>query len=184
MTAAADPSPGFKWPVAVKRLIAAPSPKVWEVISSPGTLPLYHPFCEKNPVFDWPGPASHDEVHYFNGLVLVRRFTDWLEDVGYDLEIGRADGKTSVVSWRITPVKDRRSSIGITVYPHGLQQIPIAARWFPHLFRLRPQLRRYLRSVVKGLDWFITHGQPVRRNQFGSHRWFSPSIQVGNGGNA
>jgi hypothetical protein len=174
MTAAAGPSPGFKWPVAVKRLIAAPSSNVWDVISSPGTLPLYHPFCEKNPVFDWPGPASHDEVHYFNGLVLVRRFTDWHEDIGYDLQIGRADGNTSVVSWRITPVKERRSAITITVFPHKLQHIPTLVRWLPHLAGLRPQLRSYLQSVVKGLDWFITHGQPVRRNQFGAHRWFSP----------
>jgi hypothetical protein len=179
MASIAVPLPRFKWPVAVDRTIAAPASKIWEVISSPGSLPLYHPFCEKNPVFDWPGPESHDEIHYFNGVVLARRFTDWHEDVGYDLEIGRAGGRTSVVSWRITPVKERRSSIGITIFPHAVQNIPVVARWMPHLFWLRPQLRRYLRSVVKGLDWFITHGEPVRRNQFGAHQWFSPPIAAG-----
>jgi hypothetical protein len=30
-----------------------------------------------------------------------------------------------------------------------------------------------------GLDWFITQGQPVRRNQFGVHGWFSPAVPVG-----
>jgi hypothetical protein len=176
MTTTAVPLPGFKWPVTVGRTIAAPAASIWEVISSPGTLPLYHPFCEKNPVFEWPGPESHDEVHYFNGVVLARRFTDWYEDVGYDLEIGRSGGRTSVVSWRITPVKERRASIRISVFPHRLQHVPAAIRWLPHLVRLRPQLRRYLQSVVKGLDWFITHGEPVRRNQFGPHRWFSPEV--------
>jgi len=178
MTAPTVLLPRFKWPVAVRRTIAAPTAKIWEVISSPGTLPLYHPFCEKNPVFEWPGPESHDEVHYFNGVVLVRRFSGWHEEVGYDLEIGRAGGRSSVVSWRIKPVQDRRSSIGITVFPHALQHIPTVIRWLPHLVRLRPQLKHYLRSVVRGLDWFITEGQPVRRNQFGAHRWFSPSISV------
>ena len=176
MTETAARQQGFKWPVTIRRVIAAPPSKLWEVISSPGTLPLYHPFCEKNPVFEWPGAGSHDEIHYFNGRVLVRRFTAWYEDVGYDLDIGREGGRTTAVSWRISPFKERRSSIEITLCPHGLQHHPVSIRWLPHLAVLRPRLRRYLRSVVKGLDWFITHGEPVRRNQFGSHSWFSPPV--------
>ena len=176
MTTPDVPLQKYRWPVAVRRTIAVPAPKIWEVISSPGTLPLYHPFCEKNPVFEWPGPDSFDEVHYFNGVVLARRFSDWYDDVGYDLEIGRSGGRTSFVSWRITQVKEQRSSIEIVVYPHALQHLPTVARWLPHLFWLRPHLRSYLQSVVRGLDWFITQGQPVRRNQFGSHRWFSPAV--------
>ena len=176
MTTSADLLQRFKWPVSASRTIAVPAPKIWELISSPGALPLYHPFCEKNPVFAWAGADSHDEIHYFNGVVLARRFSDWYDDVGYDLEIGRKGGRTSFVSWRIAQVKERRSSIKITIYPHALQHVPTIARWLPHLVRLRPQLRSYLQSVVKGLDWFITQGQPVRRNQFGAHPWFSPVV--------
>ena len=176
MTSPSNPLPGFKWPVAVSRTIAAPTSRIWEVISSPGMLPLYHPFCEKNPVFEWSGAASHDEVHYFNGVVLVRRFKNWYDDVGYDLEIGRTGGRQSFVSWRIRPVENNRGSIEITIYPHALQNVPTAVRWLPHLTRLRPQLGSYLQSVVKGLEWFITQGQPVRRNQFGAHPWFSPVV--------
>lgn len=179
MSSIADSAPKFKWPVAVGRIIAVPRSKIWDVISSPGTLPLYHPFCAKNPVLNWPGPDSHDEVHYFNGVVLVRRFTDWHDDVGYDLEIGRTGGRTSVVSWRITPVGEQRSSIEIAISPHALQKIPIIARWVPHFFWLHPQLRRYLQSVVQGLDNFVTRGEVVRRNQFGAHRWFSPPVVAG-----
>ncbi len=176
MTSTANLLPGFRWPVAARQTIAVPTSKIWEVISSPGTLPLYHPFCEKNPVFEWSGADSHDEVHYFNGIVLTRRFSSWHEDVGYDLEIGRIGGRSSFASWRISSVIEHRSSIEIAVFPHALQRVPTAVRWLPHLLRLRPQLRHYLQSVVKGLDWFITEGQPVRRNQFGAHPWFSPVV--------
>ena len=165
--------PGFKWPVGVSRTIAAPSDGVWDVISSPGLLPLYHPFCSENPVHSWPGPGSRDEVHYFSGWVLERNITHWFDGVGYDLEIGRPGGRTSLVTWRIDNRGEERSVLDITIHPHGLQHLPVFARWFPHLLFLRPQLSRYLASVVKGLDWFITFGEPVRRNQFGSHRWFS-----------
>ena len=184
MTTPGKPLPRFKWPVAVRRTIAAPTQKIWEVISSPGMLPLYHPFCEKNPVFEWSGADSHDEIHYFNGLVLTRRFKDWYDDIGYDLEIGRVDGRQSVVAWRIESGKRNRSSLEIAIYPHALQKIPTVARWIPHLIRLRPQLKDYLRSVLMGLDWFITQGQPVRRNQFGVHGWFSPAVPVKDPGEA
>lgn len=176
MTTSANPIQRFKWPISASRTIAVPASIIWELISSPGSLPLYHPFCEKNPVFEWPGAVSRDEIHYFNGVVLARRFSNWYEDVGYDLEIGGSGGRTSFVSWRIARIKERRSSIKITIYPHALQHVPTIARWFPHLVRLRPQLRSYLQSVVKGVDWFITEGQPVRRNQFGAHPWFSPVV--------
>jgi hypothetical protein len=179
MAPIAVPLTRFKWPVAASRTIAAPASKIWEVISSPGSLTLYHPFCEKNIVFDWPGSESHDEIHYFNGVVLVRRFTDWYEDVGYDLEIGRDGGRTSVASWRISPIDEQRSSIAITIYPHAFQRLPIVVRWMPHLFWLRPQLERYLTSVVDGLHHFVTRGEKVQRNQFGAHPWFSPPTKAG-----
>jgi len=166
--------PGFKWPIGASRVIAAPSNRVWEVISSPGLLPLYHPFCKENRVHRWPGPDSCDEVHYFSGWVFERNITNWIDGVGYELDIGRRGGRTSRVAWHITAQSEERCEICITVYPHGLQQLPVIARWFPHFFFLRPRLSRYLGSVIKGLDWFISVGEPVRRNQFGSHDWFSP----------
>lgn len=175
-TTASITQPKFRWPVSARRVIAAPPFKVWEVISSPGTLPLYHPFCEKNPVVEWSAEGAHDEVHYFNGRVLERRVTAWHDDVGYDLVIGRPGGKTSAVTWRVAPTRDGKSTVTISVYPHTLQHLSVIVRWLPHLMRLRPGLRSYLKSVLKGLDWFITRGKPVRRNQFGAHRWFSPQV--------
>jgi hypothetical protein len=168
-----DPRPGFKWPVAVAQPIAAPAEDVWAAISMPGNLEACHPFCEKNPVQAWPGAAARDEVHYLNGLVFERRFSRWMEGVGYDLDIGRRGGRRSLVSWRITPTDDEHCTLRIAVYPHVLQMVPLAVRWFPHLFRVRPRLTAYLSSVVRGFEWYVARREPVPRNQFGSHPWFS-----------
>ena len=168
-----DPRPGFRWPVAVAAPIAAPSEKVWEVISSPRNLEPCHPFCAKNPVHVWPGDSSRDEIHYLSGWVFERSFCTWIEGVGYDLEIGRAEGKKSFVSWRIMPMDEGGSTLRIAVYPHVLQDVPVAVRWLPHVLRVRPMLRAYLSSVTRGFEWYITRGEPVPRNQFGSHPWFS-----------
>jgi len=139
----------------------------------PGNLELCHPFCEKNPVTVWPGPESRDEIHYLSGWVYERRFRRWIEGVGYDLEIGGPGEEASLVSWRVHAVGHDESRLGITVYPHLLQGIPTALGWLPHVAYVKPMLQRYLLCVVRGVEWYVTRGESVPRNQFGSHRWFS-----------
>lgn len=168
-----NPKPDFKWPVAVAKSIDASAKDVWSAISRPGNLESCHPFCARNPVQMWPGEQSRDEVHYLSGWVLERQFVRWIDQVGYDLEIGREGRKVSFVSWRIRPVGDQSSVLSIAVYPYPLQNLPVAIRWLPHFFRLKPLLTDYLSSVVRGFEWYVLKGEPVPRNQFGSHRWFS-----------
>lgn len=142
-------------------------------MSAPGNLELCHPFCERNLVLEWPGAASRDDVHYLSGWVYERRFTRWIDGVGYDLEIGGRGEPTSHVTWRVAPVDELTSTLSITVYPHVLQGLPVTVRWAPHVAYLRPRLRSYLASVTKGFEWYVTRGEPVPRNQFGRHPWFS-----------
>lgn len=164
---------GFRWPVSDERIIATSVDRVWEVISSPGNLEQCHPFCASNPVHRWPGDDAHDEIHYLSGWVFHRRFVRWIDGVGYDLEIGRDGGTTSFVTWRIDAVDDGHTRLAIAVYPAALQTTPVVIRWVLFHLRIRPMLHSYLRSVTGGFDWFLTRGEPVPRNLFGSHPWFS-----------
>jgi hypothetical protein len=165
--------PVLRWPVAAAQPVAAPAEKVWEVMSRPGNLELCHPFCEKNPVKVWPGPESRDEVHYLSGWIYERHFRQWVEGVGYDLEIGRPGAAKSTVSWRISAIDPQNCILTIMVYPYLLQNIPVVIRWLPHVLGLRPRLKSYLESVVRGFEWYVTRGDPVPRDQFGKHPWFS-----------
>jgi hypothetical protein len=157
----------------MERAIQAPAGEVWDAISRPGNLELCHPFCSSNPVRNWPGAGSIDEIHYLSGWSYERRFTAWCEGVGYDLDIGRKGGSRSIVSWRITPIDDHSCTLRITVCPHALQHLPVVIRWLPHRFWLRPLLRQYLDSVVRGFEWYVVRGEAVPRNAFGTHPWFS-----------
>ena len=163
----------FRWPVTGERDIAASSQAVWDAISMRGNLELCHPFCSRNQVHAWPGKDSRDEIRYLSGWVFERRFRRWIDGTGYDLEIGRHGGETSFVSWRISATEPDHCSLSITVYPYILQKIPLVIRWVPHLLRVRPLLGSYLDSVVRGFEWYVTRGEPVPRNQFGTHPWFS-----------
>ena len=163
----------FRWSVVSEQLIAAPVQKVWDVISTPRNLELCHPFCASNPVQTWPGEGSRDEVHYLSGWVYERHFLRWHDGIGYDLEVGRRGGGKSSVSWRIAPVDQDSCVLSITVYPHVLQNWPTVVRWIPYVLRVRPMLKKYLESVVRGFEWYVVRGEPVPRNQFGHHPWFS-----------
>ena len=139
----------------------------------PGNLEACHPFCASNPVSEWPGPNSRDQIHYLSGWMYERKFCDWIEGVGYDLQIGRPGGSQSSVSWRIDEIDDENSALNITVFPDALQKLPVVIRWLPHQLKLRPVLKSYLRSVVKGYEWYVTRGEAVPRDAFGRHPWFS-----------
>lgn len=168
-----DRSIGFKWPIHSERVIAAPAQAVWDAISRPGNLELCHPFCARNPVQVWPGPSAQDEVHYLSGWVYVRHFRAWMDGIGYDLEIGRRGGRASLVSWRIIPIDDHECVLRIAVCPYVLQNLPIVIRWIPHFLWLRPLLQKYLDSVTRGFEWYVIKREPVPRNAFGTHPWYS-----------
>ena len=163
----------FKWPVSASRIINASPLSIWSAITKPGNLEDCHPFCESNPVFEWPGVGSKDTIYYYSGWVLQREFVNWIEGVGYDLFIGREGGRKSYVSWRITKEQEDKGRLNITIYPHAIQNVPAVLRWLPHIIYIQPALHSYLESVVSGFEWFITTGKPIRKNQFGSHKWFS-----------
>jgi len=168
----------FGRPVTVEQVIAAPAHAVWNVISLPGSLEMCHPFCARNPVQLWPGADSRDEIHYLSGLIYERRFRRWLEGTGYDLEILRRGETLASVSWRISNIDEQNCKLRITIYPRMLKNYPALIRWLVHSFRLRPMLRAYLTSVLKGFEWYITRGESVPRNQFGEHPWFSASEPI------
>ena len=160
-------------PVTRNICVNVTSRQVWKLISRPSNLESFHPFCKSNPVETWPGVGSIDYVNYYNSLSYQRVFTNWIEGVGYDLNIGKLNGKRSNVSWRISQRNASTSELTITIHPHGVDKYPQFLESIISTFYIQPMLRKYLTSVLKGLRWFLISGEPVQKNQFGKHRWFS-----------
>jgi len=157
-------------PITHSQSIAACGEDLWQEISKPGNLIDFHPFCEKNPVEVWPGSGSKDKVCYYNGLVLDRNFTSWIEGTGYDLTASSQDGLQFMVSWRITYEDDYYSTLTLTI-----RQLlePGSERKMKQFGRL---LEKYLQQVLQGLEYYMRTGKRVTRNQFGAHRLFSPPV--------
>jgi hypothetical protein len=163
-------------PVYLERIIDASSDSIWSEISKPGQLHKYHPYCQANEVFKWPGVGSRDSLTYYSGIYFERDFTTWIDGVGYDLEIGPPPRKTSLISWRIKPVKPSCSSLSLEVIPylesHLLEEIKL--RFQRQYFGKSIEI--YLDSFLKGVDYFVTTGCAVRARQFGSHPVYAPEV--------
>ena len=145
--------------------------KVWQIISEPGNLNKVHPFCKLNTVVNWDKDKHEDVLEYLNGVTLYRNFYNWNEGKGYELNIGRKNGRKSKVVWNITG--NKKTQLKITVYPHVFSNRDKISYIIIHTFFINPGLKRYLNSVLKGYKWYLENEQPVPRNQFGKHKWFS-----------
>lgn len=164
----------FKWPIYSSILIDAPISSVWDAISKPGNLNNCHPFCKENTVVTWSEEKSVDLIQYYNGRELERFFFSWDEGKGYKLMISRRGGRQTEVHWEIEAVEKEKSILKITLYLPHLNNTPVILRWLPHFLYIKPKMKKYLNSVVRGFEYYITTGKPVEKNQFGSHPWFSP----------
>ncbi len=146
--------------------------ELWKVISSPNHLNLFHPFCKSNEVINWEINHS-DRLIYLNGRNYIRNFQTWDDGIGYTLLIGSENGPLSYVVWELKPKLQGKSELTITVYPYILAKLPNFVAYLPHKFWIEPRLRRYLKSVLSGLKYYLQTGKNVPRNHFGKHPWFS-----------
>ena len=162
----------FNWHIAKSQKFNCTRSKLWNIISMPSNLELFHPFCEKNPISNWPGINSADTIHYYNGLKLERNFINWEDNIGYDLTIGTKNGEKSFVSWRIKE-KDNISELTIAVYPYLNNRGSKITNFLPFFIIVRPSLGKYLNSVLQGLEFYSRTNKKVKKNQFGTHNFFS-----------
>ena len=161
-----------KWKVYYEEKINSSVDSLWDLISSPSNLEIFHPFCKSNKIVKWPGEHSIDELIYLNGLTFIRKFKSWDKKKGYSLLIGEKEKEQSYVVWEISS-KNYKNYLSITVYPHFMRKYPKIISYIPHKIMVEPYLKKYLKSVIGGIDYYLKNRETVPRNYFGQHEWFS-----------
>ena len=159
--------------VESKVSLKIPKSKVLDLITEPGNLKKFHPFCRNNIAVKWPGNGAIDKLEYLNGLTLTREFYNWSSD-GYSLKIGRKKN-IAIVNWIVDGNKTNASLL-VRINPNIENFISFKSifikRILWHLY-LKPMLQIYINHVLKGFKHYIDSGKIVLPNQFGKHRWFS-----------
>ena len=82
---------------------------------------------------------------------------------GYNLYINRVGYPKSYVKWRIQEIDRFKTLIDITIYPY-LQS------FLPFFIYVKPELKKYLKQVLGGLDWYLKNNKRIPKE---NHRWFS-----------
>ena len=148
---------------------------LWKIISLPGQLHLFHPFCKNNKVLKWEKEKSVDFIEYYNKKVLKRKFFDWKEEIGYKLIINDLKKDIAEVHWNI--FNSRKSKIDLSI---EVQIFDTAMKKFPNTINriilgtyVLPKLGTYLDSVLCGVKYFSETGNKVSKNQFGYNSMFS-----------
>ena len=158
--------------ISFTKKIDSSAKDLWEIISKPGNLNFIHPFCKQNDIIEWNKKESKDVLVYLNGLTYFREFTEWHDQKGYSLLIGRKRGHKSKVNWEIT-TSNNSVYLTITVYPFLLNNWPSLFSYLPFVICIKPQMKKYLNSVTSGINWWLVNNKPVPKNHFGKHSWFS-----------
>ena len=54
-----------------------------------------------------------------------------------------------------------------------MRKYPKIISYIPHKIIVEPYLKKYLKSVIGGIDYYLKNRKTVPRNYFGKHEWFS-----------
>jgi hypothetical protein len=161
-----------QWSVSFEQEINTSLSSLWKIISMPGHLEKFHPYCKKNKALKWPGPDSQDLLTYQNGKIYKREVVEWNVKDSFSLVIGEIDGPKSFVKWEFKDTK-KNTKVKITVYPHLLINWPNFFSYLPYKCYITPQLRRYLRVVLSGLKHHAEKDEIKEENMIAKHPWFS-----------
>ena len=155
------------------RVLEVSAPRLWEGITGNGHLEVSHPYVHHHLHEEKMCLGAKDTIIYANGLTFEREFIAWEKGVGYDLRIGRPQGKSrSLVEWRIQSLGPDKSSLSITVHPDFLKKWPLWLRWIVFRIKANKPLQNYLEAVTCGIKHWLETDTPVHRSDFPNHPWF------------
>lgn len=158
----------------VQRRVAVPAPTAWAMLARPGYLEDCHPFCARCSVHEWPGVGAWDTVHYHNGNAVHREFIRWVEGEGYTVNVRTMDETiVAEVDFSVAETADVSActmATAVRLPSRGpVADLAAVVLWKT---RIEADARFYFSAVLKGFEYFLTTGEPVRREQFGAFRDF------------
>ena len=76
------------------------------------------------------------------------------------------------MKWRIKE-SNKVIKLNITIYPYIFNTGNKILNIIPFYTFVKPKLDNYLKNIEKGLIYYLETNIKVKKNQFGSHNWFS-----------
>ena len=177
--------PNFDISSSIKETIElkASLQECWNIITIENHLELFHPFIQSHFGKQLSSVGDIDNIIYINNLNFTREVISISapkvdadsESCGYNLLVGRK--KKSLVKWRLKKNIAGSVDLSITIFPHTVSDYNKIIKFFVFNFYIKPQIRKYLKSVTQGFKYYIETKEIVEKDQFGKHKWFSQKVK-------
>ena len=146
---------------------------LWGIITEPGHLNNYHPFCKDHEVSKWDGVGCKDVSKSYTGKTINREIVEWESEESYRIKMKNEDKHDTKVQFKILE-KDSQVYFKVTLESNAYRDNP-RPLWYPIAYLLIvPSYKKYYNSLLRGLKFYAETGKKVKKNQFGSHKKYSP----------
>ena len=150
--------------------------KLWKVITAPGHLENYHPFCAYHKSESWDGVGCVDESKSNYGKIVRREVIEWNEGVGYTIKMLNPNQKTRV-RFEIGALEEEvQFQVNLTTNAYRKNPRPFWIFLAPLI--IVPSYKKYFHSLLNGIKYYAETDKKVSRNQFGHHRNYSPKLNA------
>lgn len=157
--------------------VKASAEALWQIFTTPGHLKKFHPFCKYHQkVKSWKKIGDIDNAEFYSGKEMQRRLIGFKPLESYTIQMQNMDGKNTQVCFSIEKINDKTAKASVHIKTDAYRKIPRPLWPFFVRLYLRKSYKNYLNSILNGLKYYSETGKPVRRNQFGSHKKFSPKV--------
>ena len=146
---------------------------LWKIVTAPGHLKNYHPFCENHEKSAWDGVGCKDKSKSYAGKIINREIINWVEGAHYQIKMNNNDTHDTRVSFDVFE-EEGNTFYKITIITNAYRNMPRPLWYFLSFLIIIPSYKKYLHSQLQGLKFYSETGKKVRRNQFGSHKKYSP----------
>lgn len=147
--------------------------KLWNIITAPGHLKNYHPFCEYHEKSEWNGVGCRDVSKSYYGKIIRREVIHWEEGKSYTIKMDNNDKHNTTVKFEIHKIVSG-SLIEVSLTTNAYRNNPRPFYYPIVIFLIIPSYKKYFYSLLNGLKYFSETGNKVKRNQFGHHKKYSP----------
>src|SRR5699024_3726525 len=154
--------------------VGRPVQDLWGVFTTRGHFKMFHPYCKAHEKKQLSGIGDRDRATFYNGKTMRRVVIEWDEGHSYTIKMDNDDGIDTRVRFCMESQGKSRATCSVRISTDAYRKIPRPIWGLYARFLLFPTFKKYLSSLLSGLDYFLRTGKPVKKNQFGRHWKFSP----------
>lgn len=147
--------------------------KIWNLLTEPGHLEKFHPFCEYHEKVVYKGIGTKDSGRFASGRKVFREIIAWESGKSYTVLLKNTKQKETNITFLMEELDSETATFSVHIQTKTYKNIPrIIWKWFAKR-KILPVLKNYLHSLLNGTKYYLETGNNVLPDQFGPLKGYS-----------